>query len=1258
MKIRGITVMSVGLAFTGTLSCSHTTRDPAATAPGPQDIEWSIADALPNSLRPPDGMMVPGEMKLAGPRTIAGGEPFRCWLRAVPPALLGTYDGVYRKPDLRPELIVELRNAQGKVIATQRPPFSEATLLKGGHPAYYDVLWQALPLAAKGLPAGEYVVVATIEVAGRIPLNRVEKRLRVLSAAEVKQARSQELTPQALAAAAGLAVMGIEGAAPGAPGEAALLPAGKSLQAALPGRGRVAVYGLSVVPSSEFTATVGGTTRQVPAVKDTGYLLRERFLGVGQGGADTLQIEATSGPLRLAGVRVEPLDPKVSLVPRSGNGGKALVVNNDGGSEGFWSPSWDPNQLPEMVERYQGSDVSQFEFSTNLGEMANYRSRYVDFHGEGVEKWPTKGYEAQRRHYLTLDQHEPRLFPWLAQRSREIGLVFWGSQRMNADYSGHAEYAELFHSRFQKEHPEMRVLHSPKQTTPSFYLSYAQAAVRERRIGVLRELAEFGCEGVNLDFCRYPNVLGYEAPMPTLFRQAHGEDGTKLPFDDPRWVRVRQQVMNGFMREVRAVMEAEAGKRGEPVLISVRLPATKYETFGFDPQTWAREGLVDALIPAFPGPERWFDIEPWVAMTQGTKVQVWPGTEYYFHETAGAELTDADVARGLKPGYQFWLKRSDYLRRAAEAYAAGADGFHMFNAWGKKHVTLTRGISDPAFVADWRRYLDPENLHSEIAADPARNEHLARRREAAHRQRRLIFNNDGDDCVTILRSLPSTPESLLARRTTPLLGSQVDSIFYCSLCGPKSYHPSNVSETYTKSMDLAVEYYGKDTPTGQYFARVKNIVPDLIAQGTDPLKVMVEFSRANDIEIFCSMRMNDTHDGAHRPDKPYPDWPRFKEENPEYLTGSFEKKPRHGAWTAYDYGQAAVRDRKFRRLEEVCRNYDVDGIELDFFRHGVLFRSVAWGGKASAEELDMMTDLIRRLHRMTVEEGMKRGKPILIAVRVPDSVEYSRGIGLDIERWLSEGLVDILITTCYFRLNPWEYSVELGHRYGVPVYASLSESRVNEKVEGEDGEFTRQWNTLSYRARAMEAWQAGVDGIYMFNFFNPNRPEWRELGDPKTLAGLDKLYFVTCRNYNPNMWLAGGAALQNRTILTPANPAEIGRGAPAVFDLRVGDDLSGDALADRTVALTLHLRVQGLKEASEADVRLNGHRLENGTLTGDRLVYPVAPEWVRRGANRVEAGLRAQAEPAGSALEVMYRGDRLLTMPGQLPWRRLFEAPN
>lgn len=42
---------------------------------------------------------------------------------------------------------------------------------------------------------------------------------------------------------------------------------------------------------------------------------------------------------------------------------------------------------------------------------------------------------------------------------------------------------------------------------------------------------------------------------------------------------------------------------------------------------------------------------------------------------------------------------------------------------------------------------------------------------------------------------------------------------------------------------------------------------------------------------------------------------------------------------------------------------------------------------------------------------------MIVAVRVPDSVEYCRARGFDIERWLFEGLVDLLIATCYFQLN-------------------------------------------------------------------------------------------------------------------------------------------------------------------------------------------------------------------------------------------------
>jgi len=51
--------------------------------------------------------------------------------------------------------------------------------------------------------------------------------------------------------------------------------------------------------------------------------------------------------------------------------------------------------------------------------------------------------------------------------------------------------------------------------------------------------------------------------------------------------------------------------------------------------------------------------------------------------------------------------------------------------------------------------------------------------QAAHRKRRVIFNNDGNSIVYFLKDKEVSTESLLVDRTIGLLGNHVDSIFYC-----------------------------------------------------------------------------------------------------------------------------------------------------------------------------------------------------------------------------------------------------------------------------------------------------------------------------------------------------------------------------------------------------------------------------------------------------------------------------------------------
>ena len=275
----------------------------------------------------------------------------------------------------------------------------------------------------------------------------------------------------------------------------------------------------------------------------------------------------------------------------------------------------------------------------------------------------------------------------------------------------------------------------------------------------------------------------------------------------------------------------------------------------------------------------------------------------------------------------------------------------------------------------------------------------------------------------------------------------------------------------------------------------------------------------------------------------------------------------------------------------------------------------------------MMTELMTRIRKMTEEEGMKRGRPILLAVRVPDSVEYSRAIGVDLERWLGAGLVDLLITGGYFQLNDPAYSAALGRRYGVKVYPSLDESRVRDEAARK-----LRTSTATYRGRTLNALRAGADGVYLFNSFNPADPIWRELGSLEKLAAADKDYFASLLGQGA---AAGGAyphaSFMKFPRLNPANPILLKAGAGEARALYVGDDFSRDP--SHAFVVKLRLRFKEQVSPSALTVTLNGRELRNGRASDDWVEFSVDPRALRAGNNEVRVTLAADA-PALSWTDV------------------------
>lgn len=473
------------------------------------------------------------------------------------------------------------------------------------------------------------------------------------------------------------------------------------------------------------------------------------------------------------------------------------------------------------------------------------------------------------------------------------------------------------------------------------------------------------------------------------------------------------------------------------------------------------------------------------------------------------------------------------------------------------------------------------------------------RQKARDRVRRVLFNNDGGEPVVEMTT--PTAADFLGRRTTKLAGTHVDSIFYC---------------TRTSGFGVFTHF----TKIGQIFTCTEgrysgNQMSALLKAGLDPLQMQIDFGRSHNIEVFWSMRMNDTHDGSKADYGPimFRD-NKLKNEHPEYLLGTIQKPLKHGAWSAVNFALPEVRDLAFRYIEEVCRNYAIDGIELDFFRHPVFFKSTSRGELATGAELDAMTDLVRRVRAMTEQVGDERGKPILIAMKTPDSVEYCRAIGLDLETWLKEDYLDLWIAGGYFQINDWEYSIALARKYGKKVYPSLDESRLKDKdanalriaIEG-------------YRGRAAAAWAAGADGIYFFNFNDtkPNVSLLKEAGDPDELMKHNRDYFASPRGVGS---AAGGnypfAKFLTIETLNPGNPKELVPGKPISARLHTGEAADRETSAE----YTLRVQLKPLPDAKLLRANWNGTDIQLAAMEG-WLECQVKPDTVKRGENHLELTL-------------------------------------
>jgi hypothetical protein len=480
----------------------------------------------------------------------------------------------------------------------------------------------------------------------------------------------------------------------------------------------------------------------------------------------------------------------------------------------------------------------------------------------------------------------------------------------------------------------------------------------------------------------------------------------------------------------------------------------------------------------------------------------------------------------------------------------------------------------------------------------------AARRQAAHRRRRVIYNNDGDD---IWAKGADTVDRFLAVRHTPLQETHVDSIFYSTTQSFNLFtHQTKVAEVFRSQ-------------EGQF---ADNNLPKFLEQQTDGLRMSSEFARKNGLETMWTLRMNDIHDAWTAEFRP-----QWKRDDPTRVMSTLEKAgqfhDRRRLWSLVDFEHPDVEPRLLAIIHEVLVNYPVDGVELDFLRAPFYFRTSYEGRPATEAQAAILTRLVRSIRKLVLDESTRQGKPFLLAARVPATPKSCRSIGIDVETWLSEKLIDVMaLGGGYIVFDlPIEEMVTLAKQHDVPVYPCLSQSGLMYRPPR--GKSTRQPPEAWYGA-ASRLWHDGADGIYVFNLFPEagdadDRADARSvlatIGSAETLASKTLLYAISdAGSWMPSHYWAKDVAEFSQALPLPLKANEYER-----RNLHVPEDLSG---AGFDVTAELRVDFTGLGEQSEPEILFGSANFgptAGGKKVADvrRYVCPVPLQAIGQGANRV-----------------------------------------
>lgn len=275
--------------------------------------------------------------------------------------------------------------------------------------------------------------------------------------------------------------------------------------------------------------------------------------------------------------------------------------------------------------------------------------------------------------------------------------------------------------------------------------------------------------------------------------------------------------------------------------------------------------------------------------------------------------------------------------------------------------------------------------------------------------------------------------------------------------------------------------------TGATIESIQNGLLQYVRLGGDIVGVFVEHCRAIGRHPIPSLRLNDTQ-VLINVDNPMlrQSWvSRFYVDNPEYrLGGNLHNINR----LALNWAIPAVRNEKFAFIAEIIDGYDISGIEIDFMRSSVFFRS---DQTSSYERRSIMTAFVAEVRRY-LDQKTGWNRTLTLCVRIPAIVDFHDEIGIDIASLAEAGVDVFTLSNSYFTSQRADVEAARAAAPRAQLFLEMTHTSAQAPDPDIPGDLGLNRTTdLQFLTTAHEMIARGGDGVALFNFayYRKHAPE-------------------------------------------------------------------------------------------------------------------------------------------------------------------------